>query len=98
MTYTFKVPGTMLAGDFQACFYETAQAGNIEHCAGPGFHRNTLLVESGNAGASRIEGKPVLTQRAIPHYTRQSFWIGLPVVLFISVKKEKGSGLPLALH
>jgi hypothetical protein len=42
-------------------------------------------VESGNAGASWIEGKPVLTQKAIPHYTRQSFWIGLPVVLFFAV-------------
>jgi hypothetical protein len=27
----------------------------------------------------------VLTQKAMPRYTRQSFWIGLPVVLFFAV-------------
>jgi hypothetical protein len=42
-------------------------------------------MEIGNSGASQVEGKPVLKPRAMPRYTRQSFWIGLPVVLLFAV-------------
>jgi hypothetical protein len=34
ITNTLKVPHTRLVGDLQARFYETAQAGNIEHGLG----------------------------------------------------------------
>jgi hypothetical protein len=48
-----------------------------------GFHSNTIFVAGEDAGV--LSDAPLPTKKAIPHYTKKGFWIGLPVVLFFAV-------------